>query len=126
MGLAYGCRNNVAILDKFAVNGVSVSRNCMDFKKQAFPSRVFTLKSVYEKQSMQIQEFFKILQYLVATYSIDIIAGECNYYLLKVLENNLLDIFTDHVQMVNKSTHVSGYLVEHVYIKKSLLEERFT
>ena len=90
----------------------------MDFKKQAFPSRAFTLKSVYEKQSMQMQEFFKILQYLVATYSIDIIAGECNYHLLKVLENNLLDIFTDHVQMVNKPTHVSGYLIKQSISRK--------
>ena len=43
---------------------------------------------------MHMQEFFKMLQYLVATYSIDIIAGD--FELLKVLENKLLDISTDH------------------------------
>ena len=42
-----------------------------------------------------------MLQYLVATYSIDIIAGGFNYDLLKVLENKLLDIFTDHLQMAD-------------------------
>ena len=42
-----------------------------------------------------------MLQYLVATYSIDIIAGDFNFDILKMLENKLLDIFTDHVQMVN-------------------------
>ena len=29
-----------------------------------------------------------------------------------------LDIFTDHVQMVNKPTRISGSLIDHVYIKK--------
>ena len=32
LSLAYGCRNNVAILDKFDVNGVSI----FSFKKNAF------------------------------------------------------------------------------------------
>ena len=66
-----------------------------------------------------------MLQYLIATYSIDIIAGGFNYDLLKVLENKLLDIFTDHLQMVNKPTHISASLIGHIYIKESLMEEFF-
>ena len=42
---------------------------------------------------------------------------------MKVSENKFLDIFTDHVQMVNKPTHISGSLIDHAYIKKSLMEE---
>ena len=72
---------------------------------------------------MEMQEFSQMLQYLVATYSIDIIAGDFSYHISKVLENKLLDIFTDHVQMVNKSTHIFDSLIDHVYIKKSLIEE---
>ena len=41
-------------------------------------------------------------------------------------QNEFLDIFTDHVQMVNKPTHISGSLIDHVYIKKALMEELFT
>ena len=78
---------------------------------------------VYRKQSMHIREFFQILQYLLATNSIDIIAGDFNYDLLKVSQNKFLDIFTDHVQIVNKSTHISGSLIDHAYIKKALIEE---
>ena len=62
---------------------------------------------VYRKQSMHVQEFFQILQYLLATDSIDIIAGDFNYVLLKVSQNKFLGIFTDHVQMINKSKHIS-------------------
>ena len=80
---------------------------------------------LYRKQSMQMEECFQMLQYLVATYSIDIIAEEFNYDLLKVSENKFLDIFTNHVQMVNKPTHISGSLIDHVYIKKSLMEKLF-
>ena len=56
----------------------------------------------------------------------DIIAGDFSYDLLKVPQNKFLDIFTDHVQMVNKTTHISGCLIDHVYIKKALMEEFFT
>ena len=122
LSLAYGCRNNVAVLNKFNANGVSI----LSFKKHAFANRVFTLMLVYRKQSMHMQEFFQMLQYLLATNSIDITAGEFNYDLLKVSQNKFLDIFTDHVQMVNKPTHIYGSLIDHVCIKKALMEEFFT
>ena len=53
-----------------------------------------------------MQEFFQLLQYLLATNSIYIIAGDFNYDSLKVSKNKHLDIFTDHVQMGNKPTHI--------------------
>ena len=37
LSLDYGCRNYVAILDKFDTNGVSI----FSFKKHAFADRVF-------------------------------------------------------------------------------------
>ena len=49
-----------------------------------------------------------MLQYLLATNSIDFIAGDFNYDLLRVSQNKLLDNFTDHVQLVNKPTLISG------------------
>ena len=62
-----------------------------------------------------------MLQYLLAT--LDIIAEYFNYDLLKASEKKRLHIFTDHVQMVKKPTHISGFLINHVYIKKSLMEK---
>ena len=67
-----------------------------------------------------------ILQYLVATYSIGIIAENLNMDLLKMSENHFLDICADHVQMVNKPTCKSGSLIDHVFIKKCLMEEFLT
>ena len=39
LSLAYGCRNDVALLNKFDANGVSI----LSFRKHAFADRVFTL-----------------------------------------------------------------------------------
>ena len=101
MSLAYSL-NDVIVLNKFDANGVSN----LSFKKHAFANRIFTLMLVYRKQSMHMQEFL-MLQYLRPTFSIDIIAGDFNYDILKVLQNKFLDIFTDHVQMIN---------TQHIYL----------
>ena len=78
---------------------------------------------VYRKQSLGLQEFSQIMQYLLATYSVDITGRDFNYDLLKVTENKLSDIFGDHVHIVNKAAHMSGSLIHHVYVKKTLMEE---
>ena len=66
-----------------------------------------------------MQEVFQMLQYLQATNSVDIVAVDFNFDLLKVPENNLLlNHFTEHIEIVNKATHISGSLIDHVYIKK--------
>ena len=60
LSLAYRCRNNVAVLDKFDANGVSI----LSFKRHGFPDTVLILMLAYRKYSMQMQEFFQMLQYL--------------------------------------------------------------
>ena len=42
LSLAYGCRNNLVVLDKFDTNRVSI----FSFKKNDFAERVFTLMLV--------------------------------------------------------------------------------
>ena len=64
-----------------------------------------------------MQEFFQMLQYLLAANSIDIIVGKSNYDLLHVPQSNFL---------VNKSAHIYGPLIDHVNIKKALMAEFFT
>ena len=68
------------------------------------------LNLVYRKPFHTI--FFAILQYLLATTSLGVVAGDFNFNLLEVLENNLLlNHFMEHVQIVNKPTHISGSLI---------------
>ena len=120
LNLAYRCRNNVVVLDKFDTNGFSI----FSFKKNDFADRVFTLMLVYKNYSMRMQNSFQMLQYLLATNSVDIVAGDFNFDLLKVSENNLLlNHFMEQAQIVNQPSHISGSLKDHVYIKKILMEE---
>ena len=51
----------------------------------------------------------------------DIIAGDFNYDLLKVLESKILDLLTDHYRMVSKPTQISGFLIADVFIKSTLM-----
>ena len=75
---------------------------------------------------MQMQEFFQLLEYLLATNSIDIVVGDFNFDFLKKSEKNLfLNHFAEYVQIINKLIHISGSLIDHVYIKKTLMEELF-
>ena len=48
LSLAYGCRNDVAVLDKFGANGISI----FSFNRHGFTNRVFTLMLIYRKQSL--------------------------------------------------------------------------
>ena len=60
--------------------------------------------------SRKTQEFFQMLQYLLATNSADIVAGDYNVDLLRVSENNLLlNHFMEHVRIVNKPRHISEH-----------------
>ena len=120
LNLAYRCRNNVVVSDKVDTNGVSI----FSFKKNDFADRVFTLMLVYKNYSMPMQNSFQMLQYLLPTNSVDIVAGDFNFDLLKVSENNLLlNHFMEQAQIVNQPTHISGSLKDHVYIKKTSMEE---
>ena len=52
LSLAYGCRNDIAVLDKFNANEVFI----FSFKKHDFADRVFALILAYRKQSLIMQE----------------------------------------------------------------------
>ena len=75
-------------MNKLDVNEVSA----LGLKKP-FADRAFPLMLVYRKQSMHMQGFFEILQYLQATHSIDIMAGDFIYDLLKVSQNKFFRYF---------------------------------
>lgn len=51
---AYICRNDIAVLDKFNANEVSI----FSFKEHGFHYRIFTLILVYRKNFMQMQQLF--------------------------------------------------------------------
>ena len=57
--------------------------------------------------------FFQILQYILANNSIDIIAQDFNYDILKVSENKLLDIFKFQKKLLDMS---KWKINQHIYL----------
>ena len=117
LNLAYTCRNDVSVLDKFDTNGVPI----FSFKKNGFQS--IHTNVILQKAILQDEKLSQLMQYLPAANSIDIITEDFNYDLLKVTEYKLLDILTDHVKIVNKSKHICGSLIGHAHIKNTLMED---
>ena len=74
---------------------------------------------------MQMPKFFQMFQYLVLKYFIDIIALGFNYDVLKGLGNKPFHVFTDHVQMVNIPTQLSGSLIDYDQYQESFDEKIF-
>ena len=77
---------------------------------------------VYQK-AVSLDEFSRMLEYLLEANSVDVIAEDFNYHLSKVSSNKLLDHVIEYTQFVYQPTHISGAQIDHVYIKSALLEE---
>ena len=71
-----------------------------------------------------MQEIFQMLQCLLATISIEIISGT-SIMISEVLGNIFSDILSYYLQTVNKPTHISGSLTDHLCNRKILMEEFF-
>ena len=93
------------------------------FKKHVFADAVFTLKKtihVYARIFSDGPIFSRNIFHKYNSW------GLHWHDLLKVLEKKLLDLFTGHVQMVNRPVYISGSLIDLVYIKKGLVKQFFT
>ena len=81
---------------------------------------------VYWKKSISLDEFSRILEYLLVANFVDVITGDFNYDLSKLSSNTLLDHMIGYTQVVNEPTHIYEYQIDHVYIMSASLEEFHT
>ena len=79
--LIYGCQDNVTIIWKFDINGISI----ISLWKDSFSERVFTSPLVYRKQAMSLDKFCRTLEYLLIATSVDVPAGGVNYALSLII-----------------------------------------
>ena len=75
---------------------------------------------------MSLDEFSRVLEYLLVANSVEVIAGGFNYDLSKVSLKRLLDYMIWYTQDVDEPMHISGSQTDHAYIKSGLLEEFHT
>ena len=68
-----------------------------------------------------MHKFSQLMQYFQVAISIDVIAGDFKYDILKVSKKD-----SNHFKIVNKLTQILAWLTDRFYIKKNLMGELST
>ena len=116
--LAFLYRNTLEVLPGISDAGLSAV-NVIKQSFQALPIKVLLL---YRKNSLGKAKFVEALTYFVRSRDPDIILGDFNIDHFHKEEKTLSFLMDDYEQIVNRPTHISGSLLDHVYIKKILFE----
>ena len=112
---------SIALCSKNDIDIRSNTKFCgasyVTFVKSNFDSNIIKLLILYKKSSLPITNFCNWLKKFIFYNPVDIILGDFNINVLH--ENNrLLHVLSAYKQVVTKSTHISGSLLDHVYVYK--------
>jgi len=89
--------------------------------KRTFHEDPISFLLLYRKNSSNRQDSLYLVQHFLINESVNIILGDFNVNALS--ENNyFLDYLTDYHQVVTEPTHISGSLIDHIYVHKSLFQ----
>ena len=121
--LAIGYKEPVVkVLEDQHTSGFSL----VSLRKSVFCDRVFKILLLYRSHRETTESFFeKLCRILQDQPDIDFIMGDFNIDLLKYSrESEVLETehLLDFTILVDKSTHIDGGLIDHVYIRSSLHE----
>lgn len=94
----------------------------LKFTKQLFSSSLFSVLLLYRKRTVSLAQFFSNLSNLVAHEQFEIVLGDFN---IDAFQTNqaLNEVMLNYVQLVTQPTHLSGSLLDHVYVHKNLLSQ---
>ena len=111
-------RDSILILESSDVEGFTT----LNILKATFSAKPLRVLLLYRKCSVNPNIFKETFRYLVDSKDVDVILGNFN---MNALDINLeLEFLSDkYVMLTNEPTHISGSLLDHVYIKKALLKE---
>ena len=117
LGLSYAFQKDVTVISQEDFAGVS---NC-NFRKSSFVSIPLKLMVLYKLNNQPLMTFYDYLYYFIEAEEVDIIVGDFNFDACS--KSRLLQILSEYVQLVEFPTHIAGSTLDHVYVKKSLLED---
>ena len=75
---------------------------------------------IYIKRAISLTQFCDWVGEFVRTRHVDIILGDFNINLLGKLVATSSSALTNFIQIVKEPTHLSGSLIDHVYIHQDL------
>ena len=76
---------------------------------------------LYKLNNQTLMKFYDYLYCFIEANKVDIIVGDFNVDACS--KSRLLEILSEYVQLVEFPTHIAGSTLDHVYVKKSLLED---
>ena len=115
--IAYDLSNDVEILAKKDINGISI----FNIRKQHFSNNPFSiaLTAIYSCPNTQTSAFKDCLSYVVGS-GFDVLLGDFNIDALdEVAYRRLKDILSSYNLKVLESTQIYGELLDHVYLRKT-------
>ena len=113
--LAICYKNPVLLLEHDKHDGVSLLR----MRKGTFCD--FTVALIYRQSRPLNTTFFDNIAQLVHHEHIDILLGDLNINALDSINDGLRYVLSNYRLIVNEPTHISGGLIDHVYVKETFL-----
>ena len=71
---------------------------------------------VYRSPNSSLTSFYNTLENFLMRYYIDIVLGDFNINTLNGANINLQNLFSNYTLVVIEPTHISGSLIDHVYV----------
>ena len=79
---------------------------------------------LYHSPNSSIPSFYDNLREIVnPELHVDIILGDFNLNIFNATNDTLGTILSNYQLIINEATHISGSLIDHVYVSKSLLQK---
>ena len=117
LSLAYAFQKDITVITQEDFAGVSIC----NFRKSSLVSVPLKLMILYKLNSQSLMTFCDYLYYFIEAKEVDIIVGDFNIDACS--ESGLPQILSEYVQLVEFPTHIRGSTLDHVYVKKSFLED---
>ena len=118
--LAFAIKSQLSVLNHEFSQGVSL----LKVEKHTFLSSPITIALLYRRQSWAIPSFLDALSQLLLCYDIDVIIGDFNINGLGTCDN-LMNVLCNYKLLTPTATHLSGSLLDYIFIKKQILNENF-
>ena len=117
LSLAYAFQKDITVISQKEFAGVSIC----NFRKSTFVSVPLKLLILYKLNNQPLIAFCDYLYYFTEAKEVDITVGNFNADACN--KSRLPQIISEYIQLVEFQSHIAGSTLDHVYVKKSLLED---
>ena len=120
LNLAICLHKNVSLVSHNKLVGFSI----FDILKPSFTKNIVRFLLLYRSPNSSVTLFFDRLREIVhPELHIDITFGDFKLNMFNDSDDALKNILSSFELVINEATHISGSLIDHVYISKSFLQK---